>query len=33
MPQDEPALQAPKYSFFKKLIELFKLIFQVLKNR
>ena len=33
MPQDEPALQASKYSFFKKLIELFKLIFQVLKNR
>ena len=33
MPQDEQALKAPKYSFFQKLIELFKLIFQMLKNR
>ncbi len=30
---ETPAQQAPKYSFFKKLIELFKLIFKVLKNR
>lgn len=33
MPADEPASQAPKYSIFKKMIELFKLIFTVLKNR
>lgn len=33
MQADEPALQAPKYSFFKKLIALFKAIFNLLKNR
>ena len=33
MPAEEPASQAPKYSFFKKLIELFRMIFAMLKNR
>ncbi len=33
LPQDAPASKAPKYSFFQKLVELFRLIINLLKNR